>query len=192
MDGRVARMAEDFPVSWAPGVRVLFGEATLASRVAELGRGIAADYAGRPLTVLCVLKGASLFAADLVRAIALPLRLEFLGVASYGSGTASSGEVRITSDTGTPLHDRDVLVVEDIVDTGLTLRFLLQALAARGCRSVRTCALLDKPSRRVEAVSVDYVGFVVEDRFLVGYGLDHDERFRNLPFVGVIETSPTR
>jgi hypoxanthine phosphoribosyltransferase len=183
-------MAEDFPVSWAPGVQVLFGQATLATRVAELGRSIAADYAGRPLTVLCVLKGASLFTADLVRAIPLPLRLEFLGVASYGGGTSSSGEVRITSDTGTPLHDRDVLVVEDIVDTGLTLRFLLQALAARGCRSVRTCALLDKPSRRLEAVAVDYTGFVVEDRFLVGYGLDHDERWRNLPFVGVLESAP--
>jgi len=179
-------MAEDFPVPWAPGVRVLFGEAALRARVAELGARIARDYAGRPLTVLCVLKGASLFAADLVRAIPLLLRLEFLGVASYGSGTSSSGEVRITSDTGTPLHDRDVLVVEDIVDTGLTLRFLLQALAARGCRSVRTCALLDKPSRRVEPVTVDYTGFEVEDLFLVGYGLDHDERYRNLPFVGVL------
>lgn len=182
-------MAEDFPVSWAPGVRVLFGQATVARRVAELGSRITADYAGQPLTVLCVLKGASLFTADLVRAIALPLRLEFLGVASYGSGTTSSGEVRITSDTGTPLHDRDVLVVEDIVDTGLTLRFLLQALAARGCRSVRTCALLDKPSRRVEPVTVDYTGFVVEDCFLVGYGLDLDEQWRNLPFVGVLESA---
>jgi len=158
-------MAEDFSVPWAPGVRVLYGQAALATRVAELGSRITADYAGRALTVLCVLKGASLFTADLVRAIALPLRLEFLGVASYGS-------------------------VEDIVDTGLTLRFLLQALVARGCRSVRTCALLDKPSRRVEAVTVDYTGFVVEDRFLVGYGLDHEERWRNLPFVGVLERSP--
>jgi len=181
-------MPEEFPVSWAPGVRVLFDEATLAARVSALGTHITRDYAGRPLTVLCVLKGASLFAADLVRAIALPLHLEFLGVASYGNGTTSSGEVRITSDTGTPLHDRDVLVVEDIVDTGLTLRFLLHAMAARGCRSVRTCALLDKPSRRVEPVTVDYTGFVVEDRFLVGYGLDHDERWRNLPFVGVLGT----
>src|SRR5215813_1492177 len=185
-------MPEDFPVSWAPGVRVLFGQAALAARVAELSSQITSDYAGRPLTVLSVLKGATLFTADLVRAIDLPLRLEFLGVASYGSGTTSSGEVRITSDAGTPLHDRDVLVVVDIVDTGLTLRFLLQALAARGCRSVRTCALLDKPSRRVEPVTVDYTGFVVEDRFLVGYGLDHDERWRNLPFVGVLEPAPTR
>src|SRR5262249_16043511 len=121
------------------------------------------------------------------RAIALPLRLEFLGVASYGSGTTSSGEVRITSDTGTPLHDRDVLVVEDIVDSGLTLRFLLQALAPRGGRGVPPCALPAKPARRIEPVPVDYTGFEVEDRFLVGYGLDHDERFRNLPFVGVLE-----
>jgi hypoxanthine phosphoribosyltransferase len=180
-------MAEEFPVSWAPGVRVLFGQAAISARVAELGAQITADYAGRPLTVLSVLKGATLFTADLVRAIALPLRLEFLGVASYGGGTSSSGEVRITSDTGTPLHDRDVLVVEDIVDSGLTLNFLLHALAARGCRSVKTCALLDKPSRRVEAVTVDYIGFTVDDQFLVGYGLDHDERWRNLPFVGVIE-----
>jgi hypoxanthine phosphoribosyltransferase len=186
--GRVAAMAEEFPVSWAPGVRVLFSPAAVAARVAELGAWISRDYAGRPLTVLCVLKGASLFTADLVRAVDLPLHLEFLGVASYGGGTSSSGEVRITSDTGTPLHDRDVLVVEDIVDSGLTLRFLLQALAARGCRSVRTCALLDKPSRRVEPVTVDYTGFTVEDRFLVGYGLDHDERWRNLPFVGVLES----
>jgi len=180
-------MPEEFPVPWAPDVRVLFGQAELAARVAELGAWISRDYAGRPLTVLCVLKGAALFAADLVRAIELPLQLEFLGVASYGSGTGSSGEVRITSDTGTPLHDRDVLVVEDIVDTGLTLRFLLQALRARGCRSVRVCALLDKPSRRVEPVEVDYRGFEVGDVFVVGYGLDHAERWRNLPFVGVVE-----
>ncbi len=138
--------------------------------------------------MLSVLKGATLFTADLVRAVALPLRLEFLGMASYGGGTSSSGEVRITSDTGTPpLHERDVLVVEDIVDTGLTLRFLRHALEARAARSVRTCALLDKPSRRVEPVAVDYIGFTVDDRFLVGCGLDHDERWRNLRFVGVLE-----
>src|SRR5262249_47873386 len=172
---------------WAGGVRGLFGQEGRGARGAEVGSRITADYAGRPLTVLCVLKGASLFAADLVRAIELPLRLEFLGVASYGGGTTSSGEVRVTSDTGTPLHDRDVLGVEGIVDTGLTLRFLLHAPAARGCRSVRTCARLDKPSRRVEAVTVDYTGFVVEDRSLVGYGLANDERWRNLPFVGVLE-----
>jgi hypoxanthine phosphoribosyltransferase len=116
------------------------------------------------------------------------LTLEFLGVASYGADTRSSGEVRITADTLTPLHGRDVLVVEDIVDSGLTLRFLLHALQARGARSVRVCALLDKPSRRVAPdVVVDYRGFVVDDHFLVGYGLDHAERWRNLPFVGVLE-----
>jgi hypoxanthine phosphoribosyltransferase len=181
-------MAEEFPVSWAPGIRVLIDEEALRARVQALGQEITRDYAGRPPTVLCVLKGASVFAADLVRAIALPLTLEFLGVASYGSGTTSNGEVRITSDTGTPLHDRDVLVVEDIVDTGLTLRFLLQSLNARGVRSVRVCTLLDKPSRRIEtSVPVAYRGFVVEDRFVVGYGLDHAERWRNLPFVGVLE-----
>jgi hypoxanthine phosphoribosyltransferase len=176
--------------AWAPGVRVLIPEAEVRARVQALGAEIARDYAGRELTVLCVLKGACLFAADLVRAIPLPLTLEFLGVASYGADTRSSGEVRITSDTLTPLHGRDVLVVEDIVDTGLTLGFLLQALTARGCRSVRVCTLLDKPTRRVDAsVRVDYRGFAVDDRFLVGYGLDHAERWRNLPFVGVLEES---
>src|SRR5262244_2270504 len=152
--------------AWPPGIRVLIPEAEVRARVQALGAEIARDYAGRELTVVCVLKGASLFTADLVRAIPLPLTLEFLGVASYGADTRSSGEVRITTDPQTPLHGRDVLVVEDIVDTGLTLRFLLQALSARGCRSVRVCALLDKPSRRLEAVAVDYVGFEVDDRFL--------------------------
>ena len=181
-------MAASDGAAWAPGVRVLISEADVRARVQALGAEIARDYAGRELTVLSVLKGASIFTADLVRAIPLPLMLEFLGVASYGADTRSSGEVRITSDTLTPLHGRDVLVVEDIVDTGLTLRFLLQTLRARGCRSARVCALLDKPTRRVVPdVAVDYRGFVVDDRFLVGYGLDHAERFRNLPFVGVLE-----
>src|SRR5215475_7797507 len=181
-------MAATDGAAWAPGIQVLIPEAEVRARVAALGAEIARDYAGRQLTVLCVLKGASLFTADLVRAIPLPLTLEFLGVASYGADTRSSGEVRITTDTQTPLHGRDVLVVEDIVDSGLTLRFLLQALAARGCRSVRVCALLDKPARRMDpTVAVHYRGFSVDDRFLVGYGLDHAERWRNLPFIGVLE-----
>ena len=179
-------MAEDFPVAWAPGVRVLFGQDALASRVAELGRTISADYAGRPLTVLCVLKGASLFTADLVRAIALPLRLEFLGVASYGGGTTSSGEVRITSDTGTPLHDRDVLVVEDIVDSGLTLKYLLRTLNARNPSSLEVCALLEKPERRKVDLEIRYTGFEIPNTFVIGYGLDHGERFRNLPYVAAL------
>ena len=181
-------MAATDGAAWVPGIRVLIPEAELRARVAALGAEIARDYAGRELTVLCVLKGACLFAADLVRAIPLPLTLEFLGVASYGADTRSSGEVRITADTLTPLHGRDVLVVEDIVDSGLTLRFLRQALTARGSRSVRVCALLDKPARRVDAtVGVDYRGFTVDDHFLVGYGLDWAHRFRGLPYIGVVE-----
>jgi hypoxanthine phosphoribosyltransferase len=181
-------MADDL-LPWAPGIRVLIPESVIQERVRQLGAEITADYAGRPLTILCVLKGSVIFTADLVRSIALPLTLEFLGVASYGSGTSSSGEVRITSDSGTPLHGRDVLVVEDIVDSGSTVHFLQQALMARGCGSVRICALLDKPSRRRELeVRVDYRGFEVGESFVVGYGLDHAERWRNLPFVGVLDS----
>jgi hypoxanthine phosphoribosyltransferase len=179
----------DPSIPWAPGIRVLLSEEAIAERVRQLGAEITRDYADRPLTILCVLKGAAVFTADLVRNIALPLTLEFLGVASYGGGTQSSGEVRVTSDSGTPLHGRDVLVVEDIVDSGSTVRFLQQALLARGCRSVRICALLDKPSRRRDPqVQVDYRGFEVGDAFVVGYGLDHAERWRNLPFVGVLDS----
>src|SRR5580704_9426477 len=159
----------------------------IAHRVRELGEHITRDYAERPLVLVCVLKGSFVFAADLMRTVDLPLRVDFLGVRSYGEGTESSGVVQITHDLSRPIEGEDVLLVEDIVDTGLTVAHLVALLQTRGPRSVRVCALLHKPSRaRVSAV-VDYVGFTIEDRFVVGYGLDYDERYRNLPYIGVID-----
>jgi len=158
----------------------------LAQRVRELGEGITGDYQGCELTLLSVLKGSVFFTADLARAIDLPLTLEFLGVSSY-SGTETTGEVRITSDATQPLAGRHILVVEDIVDTGLTMKFLMENLKARRPASVKICTLLEKPSRARTRVDIDYRGFVVEDVFVVGYGLDFDGRYRNLPFSGLME-----
>lgn len=165
----------------------LLGTDALAARTKELGAQIAADYAGKSLVLLCVLKGSFVFAADLARAIELPLRVEFLGVRSYGDDTRSSGVVQITLDLTRPIAGEHVLIVEDIVDTGLTLSYLKEQLLARSPTSVRVCALLHKPSRSVRPVEIDYLGFTVDDVFVVGYGLDHAEKYRNLPYVGVLE-----
>jgi hypoxanthine phosphoribosyltransferase len=162
-------------------VRTLHEPAVIAARVGELARAIAQDYAGRSPILVAILKGSFVFASDLARALPLPLRIEFLGVRSYGSGTVSTGAVQITQDLTHPIEDQDILIVEDIVDTGLTLAYILGLLQARGARSVRVCALLDKPSRRRVPVPVDYVGFSVGDAFVVGYGLDCAEQYRNLP-----------
>ena len=158
----------------------------IQQRVAALGRQLAADYAGKSLVLLCVLKGSFVFAADLSRAIDLPLRVEFLGVRSYGDDTRSSGVVQITLDLTRPIAGEHVVIVEDIVDTGLTLSYLREQLLARTPASVKVCALLHKPSRSVRPVQIDYLGFTVDDVFVVGYGLDHAERYRNLPYVGVL------
>ncbi len=158
----------------------------IAERVRALGAQISADYRGRSLVLLCILKGSFVFAADLARAINLPLRVEFLGVRSYGDGTKSSGVVQITQDLSQPIFDEDVLIVEDIVDTGLTLSYLLEQLQTRNPRSVKVCALLHKPSRQIKAVPIDYLGFTIDDVFVVGYGLDHGQRFRNLPMLAVV------
>jgi hypoxanthine phosphoribosyltransferase len=168
-----------FPLPGA--VRTLYGPEQIQARVAELGDAIARDYEGRSPIVVSVLKGSFVFAADLVRSIALDVRLEFLGVRSYGSGTESTGAVQIIQDLTHPIEGEDVLVVEDIVDTGLTLAYILSLFQARKARSIKVCALLDKPSRRRVEVTADYVGFVVGDAFLVGYGLDCAEQYRNLP-----------
>jgi hypoxanthine phosphoribosyltransferase len=165
---------------------VLIAEADLAARVRALGAQIAADYQGRELVVVVVLKGSFVFAADLVRCIALPLEIDFLGVRSYGDSTETSGVVQITSDLSRSIEGKDVLLVEDIVDTGLTLRFLLDNLATRSPRSVRLCALLHKPARTLAPVPIDYLGFSIDDVFVVGYGLDHAQQHRNLPYVGVL------
>src|SRR5271170_2913964 len=159
----------------------------IATRVRELGATITRDYAGHPLVLVCVLKGSFVFAADLMRAIDLPLRVDFLGVRSYGEGTESSGVVQITQDLSRPIANEDVLLVEDIVDTGLTIAHLMDLFRTRQPRSIRVCSLLHKPARARVAVKVDYLGFTIEDKFVVGYGLDHAEKYRNLPYIGVVE-----
>lgn len=153
----------------------------IRARVSELGAAIDRDYVDGSLVLLCVLKGSFIFAADLARAIARPLRVEFLGLQSYGDGTSTSGAVQITQDLTRPIEGDDVLIVEDIVDTGLTSAFLMQQLELRKPRSVRLCALLHKPARAVRAVDIDYLGFTIDDVFVVGYGLDHAQYHRNLP-----------
>jgi hypoxanthine phosphoribosyltransferase len=172
-------------------IEVLFSEEQIKRRVAELGSEITRDYLGRELVLLCVLKGSYVFGADLARAIDLPVRVEFLGVRSYGDRTRSTGAVQITQDLTAPVAGLDLLVVEDIVDTGLTLSFLLDMVRARQPQSLKVCALLHKPSRQVKEVAIDYLGFTVGDVFVVGYGLDHAERYRNLPYVGVVAEKPT-
>ena len=161
----------------------------IAARVRELGEELTREYSGKPLVLVCVLKGSFLFAADLARAIDLPLRIDFLGVRSYGVDTETSGVVQITNDLSRPIEHENVLLVEDIVDTGLTIAYLMDLLRTRGPASVRVCSLLHKPARARVAVKIDYLGFTIEDRFVVGYGLDFAERYRNLPYIGVVERS---
>jgi hypoxanthine phosphoribosyltransferase len=164
---------------------VLITEAQLARRIQELARALTHDYVGRDLTVVALLTGTVVFLADLLRRLAMPLRLDFMGVSSYREGTTSR-ELVFTKELRLELRGRDVLLVDDILDTGRTLGAVRTKLAALGPRSVRTCVLLDKPGRRVEAIEAEYVGFTVPDLFVVGYGLDYAERYRNLPFVGVL------
>jgi len=159
----------------------------IAQRVRELGAQITSDYADRSLVLVCVLKGSFVFAADLARAIDSTLRVDFLGVRSYGEGTESSGVVQITQDLSRPIAGEDVLLVEDIVDTGLTIAHLMDLFRTRQPRSVRVCSLLHKPARARVNVKIDYLGFTIEDKFVVGYGLDFAERFRNLPYIGIVE-----
>jgi hypoxanthine phosphoribosyltransferase len=159
----------------------------LAARVRELGQQISADYVGRDLFLIGVLKGAVFFLADLMRSIDVPCEVDFMAVASYGSSTDSSGVVRILKDLDATIEGREVLIVEDIVDSGLTLSYLLRTLRARNPDSLEVCALLTKPERRKVDLPIRYVGFEIPNNFVVGYGLDHGERFRNLPYVAVLE-----
>ncbi len=172
-------------------LRTLYTREAIAARVSELGQRLSADYAERSPILVSVLKGSFVFAADLARETALPLRIEFLGVQSYGSGTVSTGAVQITQDLTHPIEGQDILIVEDIVDTGLTLAYILSLLKARGARSLKVCSLLDKPSRRRVEVPVDYVGFTIGDVFIVGYGLDCAEQYRNLPSLCELLQPPT-
>jgi hypoxanthine phosphoribosyltransferase len=169
-------------------IKELYSAEKIASRIRELGAQIESDYAGRELVLVGVLKGSFLFIADLARAIAsTEVRIEFLGLASYGDETSSSGVVQITADLTKPVEGKHVLVVEDIVDTGLTMDYLMDNLRTRHPASVKLCALLHKPSRQKKAVPIDYLGFTIPDLFVVGYGLDYAQRYRNLPFIGVLE-----
>lgn len=170
-----------------PNVSTLLSAEEIAKRVRELGAEITRDYQGRRLVLVCVLKGSFVFTADLSREIDLPLRIEFLGVRSYGEGTSSSGVVQITQDLSKPIEGEDILIVEDIVDTGLTIAHLLDLFRTRKPSSVKVCALLHKPARTRIEVPIAYLGFTIADRFVVGYGLDWAERYRNIPFIGVVE-----
>lgn len=166
---------------------VLISEETLAKRVHELGQEISADYADKEILMIGVLRGAVIFMADLARAIDRPVAIDFIAVSSYGASTHSSGVVRILKDLDEDVKDKHLLIVEDIVDSGLTLKYLVENLLSRKPASVKICTLLSKPSRRKVEVTVNYNGFTVPDRFVVGYGLDYAEKYRNLPFVGVLK-----
>ncbi|HEX2222368.1 MAG TPA: hypoxanthine phosphoribosyltransferase [Candidatus Limnocylindria bacterium] len=169
--------------------QVLVDAEAIARRVAELGAELNGDYAGRHPIFVSVLKGSIVFLADLMRAVDLPVSIDLMEVSSYGSGTETSGQVRILKDLSSSIEGRDVVVVEDIIDTGLTLNYLLGYLRDRQPASLRVCCLLDKPARRLTDIAIEYRGFTIPDRFVVGYGLDYAERYRNLPYVGVLRPS---
>ena len=172
-----------------PGIgEILVQQDELAHKVRELGEQISRDYEGRDLFLVGVLKGAVFFLADLMRQLDMHCEVDFMAVASYGSSTESSGVVRILKDLDAPLEGRDVLIVEDIVDSGLTLQYLMRTLEARGPASLEVCALLTKPERRQVETPARYVGFEIPDKFAIGYGLDHSERYRNLPYVAALKT----
>jgi hypoxanthine phosphoribosyltransferase len=166
---------------------VLITEEQIRAKVRELGQLISTDYAGRAVTLVSVLKGSLPFMADLMRAIEIPVQIDLMEVSSYGgASTESSGLVRILKDLSSAIEDKDVLIVEDIIDTGLTLNYLLRYLRGKNPKSLRICALLDKPARRLVEIPIDYTGFTIPDEFVVGYGLDFGEYYRNLPFIGVL------
>ena len=167
--------------------RVLFSEEELRRRVAEIAAEIDRDYAGKEPLLVSVLRGSFVFMADLVRQIHLPCTVDFMAVSSYGSGTSSSGQVKIVKDLSEHIEGRDLIVVEDILDSGNTLSYLLKLLEARHPASIRLCTLLDKPERRTKPVAVQYTGFTIPDEFVVGYGLDYDEKYRNLPYIGILK-----
>jgi hypoxanthine phosphoribosyltransferase len=171
-----------------PNLEILLSEEQIQSRIKALGAEITRDYAGRNPLLVGVLKGACFFLSDLLRAIDIRLSIEFMAISSYGSSTRTSGEVRILKDLDVPVEGRDIIVVEDIVDTGLTLSYLLANLKSRGAASVKLVALLDKYERREREVQIDYLGFQIPDHFVVGYGLDFAERYRNLPFIAVLKS----
>lgn len=168
-------------------VRVLLSEEEVDARIQQIGEQISKDYRDREVHLICVLKGGSFFMCELAKRITVPVSLDFMSVSSYGSDTKSSGVVKIVKDLDDSIKDKDVIVVEDIVDSGRTLSYLMEMLEGRNPATLRLCTLLDKPDRRVVDVNVDYTGFQIPDEFVVGYGLDYDQRYRNLPYIGVVE-----
>lgn len=171
----------------AETIRVMIPEEEVDAKIAELGKKISEDYAGRQVHLICILKGSVFFTCELAKRITVPVSLDFMSVSSYGDGTASSGIVKIAKDLDESLEGKDVIVIEDIIDSGRTLYYLMDVLGKRQPNSLKLCTLLDKPDRRVRDVKVDYVGFEIPDEFVVGYGLDYAQKYRNLPYIGVVE-----
>lgn len=170
-----------------PNLELMFSADEIQNRIKEMGEEIARDYAGKNPLLVCVLKGACVFMSDLIRAIDEKLEIDFMIISSYGDRDHSSGAVEIKKDITKPMEDREILVIEDIVDTGLTLNYLLDHLKRKGASSVKLAALLSKPDRRLKEVDIDYLGFTIPDKFVVGYGLDFADRYRNLPFISVVK-----
>lgn len=171
----------------AESIKVLISEEEVSKRIAEIGKEISEAYAGKEIHLICVLKGGVFFMCDLAKTISIPVSMDFMSVSSYGDGTSSSGIIKIVKDLDESLEGKHVMVVEDIIDSGRTLSYLLEILEKRKPASMGLCTLLDKPDRRVRDVKVDYVGFEVPDEFVVGYGLDYAQKYRNLPYIGVVE-----
>lgn len=181
MEGKDGRKVADHHIE------VMISEEEVNRRIRELGEQISRDYAGRQIHLICVLRGGSFFMCELAKRITVPVSLDFMSVSSYGGDTKSSGVVKIVKDLDDSIRDKEVLVVEDIIDSGRTLSYLMAMLQDRGPKSLHLCTLLDKPDRRVVDVDVDYTGFRIPDEFVVGYGLDYDQKYRNLPFIGVVK-----
>ena len=170
----------------ADRIEVMYSEEEVNKKILELGRQITEEFRGKEITMICILKGAAAFACELAKRIDLPVELEFMRCSSYGNETESSGVVKIDLDLDRPIRGKNVLIVEDIIDTGRTMSYLMDILHDRGPASLRLCALLDKPDRRVADVKIDYTGFVIPDELVVGYGLDYAQKYRNLPYIGIV------
>ncbi len=171
----------------AEKISVLISEETVDAKIKEIGEKISQEYEGQQVHLVCILKGSVFFTCELAKRITVPVTIDFMSVSSYGDGTASSGVVRIAKDLDETIEGKNVIVIEDIIDSGRTLSYLLEILGKRNPRSMKLCTLLDKPDRRVKDVKVDYVGFEIPDEFVVGYGLDYAQKYRNLPYIGVVE-----
>lgn len=171
----------------AEKISVLIDEKTVDAKIREVAAQISSDYAGKEVHLICILKGSAFFACELAKRLTVPVTIDFMSVSSYGSGTSSSGIIRLVKDLDELIEGRDVLIIEDIIDSGRTLAHLAELLSTRNPASMKLCTLLDKPERRVVPMEVDYTCFVIPDKFVVGYGLDYDQKYRNLPYVGVVE-----